>query len=301
MKKFFSQRPLQAIAFMLGSMFAFASMTFVVQLLSRELHSAQIVFLRNAWSLVLILLWSAALHRKTPNYATHRIKDHFLRSLVGFTSMELWFYCLSVVPLALATGLSFTTPIFTTILAIVFLGEKAGWRRWSAIIAGFTGVTVMLHPDEGNIPAGALLVLFSSMLMAWVGIQVKSLTRTESPEAIVFYTTFFMLILSIPFAVYTWQPVTPHQLWDGFLIAFASTVAHLLLARAYMRADVVVLMPFDFTRLLFVTFYTWVFFGEGVDNYTLAGALVIVASTVYIAWREKRLKKRLSIVPTGSV
>jgi drug/metabolite transporter (DMT)-like permease len=293
MKKFFSQQPLQAIAFMLGSMFSFASLTFFVQLLSKELPPPQIVFLRNAWSLLLILLWSLALHRKRPSYPTKRLKDHFLRAFVGFISMETWFYCLSIVPLALATGLSFTTPIFTTILAILFLGEKAGWRRWSAIIAGFVGVLVILHPDSSNIPAGALLVLFSSTLMACVGIQVKSLTRTDTPESIVFYATVFMLLFSVVPAIAVWQPVTAHQLWLAFWIAVASTAAHLLLTRAYQRADVVVLMPFDFTRLLFASIYAYLFFNETLDGYTLTGALIIVTSTVYIAWREKQLKKKL--------
>jgi drug/metabolite transporter (DMT)-like permease len=293
-------KPLQAVGLMLASMFAFATMSATVRLLSAGLPSTEIVFLRNAWSVLLIVLWTWALQRRRPDFSTLRLRSHFWRAGVGFLSMQLWFYALSVMPLNLATALSFTTPIFATIFAIVFLREKAGVRRWSAIAIGFTGMLVMLHPGDQGLPVSALIVLASSALMAWAGILVKSLTHTEAPETIVFYMSFFMLILSVPPAMMHWQPVDSYQLWLAFLIALFSTIAHLLLTRAYVRAEMVMLMPFDFTRLIFAAIYAHVLFNETLDAHTLAGGFIIVASTVYIAHREAKLRKAARAIPTGS-
>jgi drug/metabolite transporter (DMT)-like permease len=295
-----ASRPLQAIFLMLTAMFGFACLGVGVRLLAPEMPSALMVGWRNVLSLPIVLVWSFMLTKGIPNFRTTRIKNHFWRASVGVVSMELWFYSLSVLPLTLATALSFTAPIFSTIFAIFFLGEKAGVRRWCAILAGFIGVLVILHPDTGSINIKALIVLLASAMMAVSGVLVKSLTRTEKPETIVFYMALFMIPWSIAPALAVWQPITWHQFHVLFWIAFFSTFAQLAMTRAFMRADMVTLMPFDFTRLIFVGILAYVFFGETMDGYTVMGALIIVASTVYIAHREtKKGKKRPELPPIG--
>lgn len=294
-----SSKTLQAMGLMLLSMAGFAAMSIVIRLLSAEMHSALMVTLRNAVSLLLIIAWAAWLQRGLPRFPTARLNAHFWRASVGIVSMELWFYCLTVMPLTLATALSFTTPIFSTIFAIVFLGEKAGLHRWSAVIFGFIGVLIVLHPGAESINPLAALVLMSSAIMAVAGVLIKTLSRTEPPETMVFYMALFMLPWSLFPAFFHLQPVTPYQLWLVFLIALFSTIAHLLLVQAFRRADMVVLMPFDFTRLLFVAVLAYVLFGETMDESTAMGALAIVASTVYIAHREAR-KKAVRTGPAAS-
>jgi drug/metabolite transporter (DMT)-like permease len=291
------KHPLYAIGLMLAAMFAFASMTAMVRLLSESMQSTQIVLLRNLFSLALILGWSALLVRGRPRFATSRMKSHLWRAMVGFCSMQLWFYCLGIMPLTLATALSFTTPIFATLLAMVFLGEKAGIRRLSAIGVSFVGVLVILQPDSSGLAASSLLVLLSSALIAWSSLLVKSLTATDSSETIIFYMTAFMLVFSLPAGLMAWQTPTAYQLWLAFLVGFFSIVAHLLTTRALALADMVTLMPFDYTRLLFASAYAYWLFDETMGWHTLIGALIIALSSLYIAHREARLK-RLAVLAT---
>lgn len=284
----------EAILLMLMAMACFSAMNIVIRLLSHELPSTQMVLLRNVFSLILIVAWEIGLRRKIPTFKTSRMKGHFWRASVGIVAMELWFHAITLLPLTLATALSFTTPIFSTIIAIIFLREKAGIRRWSAIVIGFIGVLIILRPGTSGISADALFVIASSTMMAVAGVLVKTLSRTEPPETIVFYMALFMIPWSIPLAIPNWTPPSAHSLWLVVLIAFFSTGAHLLMARAYRRADMVMLMPFDFSRLVFTSIFAYILFGETLDSPTVCGSLLIVASTVYIAHREARLRSRVN-------
>ncbi|MBY0406806.1 MAG: DMT family transporter [Rickettsiales bacterium] len=288
--------PTQAILLMLSSMAVFSAMNIAIRLVSTDLDSGYVVLLRTIFSLGITLLWSAFLHRGRPRFPTARLQSHFWRAGVGIIAMELWFHAVTLLPLTLATALSFTTPIYSTIIAIVFLREKAGLRRWAAIGMGFVGVMVILRPGfifgTGDISADALYVLGSSVMMAVASVLVKTLSRTESPETIVFYMALFMLPWAIFPALGHIVPLSLYQLWLIFLVALFSTGAHLLMARAYMRADMVMLMPFDFSRLVFTAIMAYALFGETLDGYTVVGSLIIVGSTVYIAQREAALKRR---------
>lgn len=276
----------QAILLMLASMIGFASMSIVIRMVGQTMHSTQVVLLRNIISLLLIIAWSIWLYKGRPNFRTVRLTNHFWRSTFGIAAMQLWFYSLTIMPVTLATALSYTTPVFTTIIAIVFLGEKAGWRRWTAIIISFIGVWVILRPDSAALEGSAGIVLVASMLMAIAGILVKTLTRTEAPETIIFYMSVFMLGWSIIPALFHWGPISLYQLWLVFLIALLSTAAHLCMTRAFVRSDMVTLMPFDFIRMLVVALLAYIFFDEKATAYTWIGSLLILLSTVYIAHRE---------------
>jgi drug/metabolite transporter (DMT)-like permease len=283
--------PVQAVLLMLIAMAFFSAMNIAIRVLAHTMPSTQMVLLRNICSLILILVWDIALHRRIPRFHTSRITGHFWRASIGIVAMELWFHAITLLPITLATALSFTTPIFSTIIAIAFLGEKAGIRRWSAIALGFVGMLVILRPGLGGVGPDALFVIGSSTMMAIAGVLVKTLTRTEPPETIVFYMALFMIPWSVLPAIPNWQSVHMHQMGLVFLVSFFSTAAHLLLARAYVRADMVMLMPFDFSRLVFTALMAYALFGETMDGYTIGGSLLIVGSTVYIAHREARLHK----------
>lgn len=285
---------------MLGAMFFLSAMNVALRMLSADLHSTQIVVLRHVCSIAIVLVWTAWLMGGTPRFPSKRMKGHFWRATFGIVAMEMWFYSISIMSINLATALSFSTPIFSTILAIIFLGEKAGIRRWSAIVTGFIGMLIILRPDISGISNAGWIVIAASLLMAGSGVMVKSLTSSESPETIVFYMSIFMLIWSIPVAIPFWQPFTIPQFGMAFIIALCSTVAHLFMARAFVRTELVVLAPFDFTRLIFTAILAYLFFGETVDAHTLTGSAVIVASAVYIAHREAKQKKLLTkiISPT---
>lgn len=291
-------RTLAGILLMVAAMACFSVMNTLIRGLSLAMPSGQMVFLRNVMAFGIMV--PLAVYHGPLLLRTGKIGQHFWRAAVGTVAMQLWFYSLSVLPLTLATALSFTTPIFATVFAIFFLGERAGLRRWAAVLAGFAGALVILRPEAHAADPRALFVLASSAAMAFASILVKSLTRTESPETIVFYMALFMIPFSLPLALPVWQPVSNAQLLDVFLVALFSTFAHLLLTRAYQRADMVALMPFDFTRLLFTAMLAYCFFGEVLDGRTALGALIIVVSALYIARREA-LHRRRSLLAEESV
>lgn len=283
----------QAMLLMLSSMACFATMNIIISALAGAVHATQMVLVRNVMSLLMVLVIAMFQQRRIPHFPTARLSGHFGRATAGFMAMQLWFYSVTIMPVTLVTALSFTTPIFASVFAILFLGERAGIRRWTAMAVSFAGVLLILRPDLGGVNGDVLYVLASSAAMAVAGTFVKSLSRTESPETIVFYMALVMAPLSLPLGIIHWQPLTPHQ-WLGIgAIAVLSTTAQLMMARAYQRAEMVVLLPLDFTRLIFTSLFAYLCFGEVLDHHAWLGAGVIVASTIYIAHRET-MQKTLS-------
>jgi len=283
----------QALWLMLASMACFAAMNVVISALAGSMHSAQMVLIRNVMSLSMVLAVASMQQKRVPRFPTTRLSGHLKRAAAGLVAMQMWFYSVTIMPVTLATALSFTTPIFAALFAIIFLGERAGVRRWSAMAVSFIGVLLILRPDIAGVDTKVLYVLTASAGMAMAGVFVKSLSRTEPPETIVFYMALFMCPLSLPFGLMHWTDLLPYQWWSLLLIALLSTVAQLMMARAYKRAEMVVLLPLDFTRLIFTSLFAYIFFGEVLDSHAWLGAGVIVASTIYIAHREMHMKKRL--------
>lgn len=283
---------MQAVVLMLLSMASFAGMNIIIRHMADTMHSTQMVFIRNLMSVTLMLMLSLATQKRLPQLVTSRWSAHFGRAAAGFIAMQTWFHAITIMPVTFATALSFTTPIFATIFAIVLLKEKAGWRRWSALVVSFGGVILILNPDASSVNGGVALVLFSSAVMAIAGVFVKSLARTEEPERIVFFMAMFMTPMSLPLALYHWQDPTWVQLGWVLVIALLSTNAQLMMARAFQRAEMIALLPLDFTRLIFTALFAYIVFGEMLEGQAWLGAGIIVAASVYIAHREARVRKQ---------
>ena len=284
----FSRFPFSGITLMIAAAFLFSCMNAGIHALAGQMHPLQMVFLRNVASFVFAGL--VLLYLRVP-LRTKRLKSHAIRASVGAVAMALWFVSVTMLNLNMVTALGFTAPIFSTIIAMLFLGEKAGWRRWSAILAGFVGVLIVLQPWHVPFTLAAGIVLISSFVMAFAGVLIKNLTSTEPPALIVFIAVSFMVPLSLPGALITWTPFTWHQLEIIIGLAFCGTLAQLCMTYAFRAAEISLLMPFDFTRLIFSAVLAYVFFDELITLNTLAGGFIIVASSVYIAWRESVLNR----------
>lgn len=283
---------LAAIGFMLGSMAWFSVMNIFIRMMTFEMDTMQIVFLRNVCSTLILLPWVA--YNGFQIIRTNRITSHFWRSGLGVIGMQAWFYAISLMPLNDATALSFIAPILGAVLAILVLKERAGWHRWSAIIVGFIGAMIIIQPgSNGGLVWESLIVIFAAFFWAAAGILVKSLSQTEPTTRIVFYMSVFMMLMAAPPMFWVWQTPTWEQMAIIFAIAVASTGAHVCLVNAYARADVVALMPFDFSRLIFTAILTWLVFDESSGINVWIGAAIIISSAIYIAHREA-LKKRIN-------
>lgn len=279
------------ILLMLGTALCFAVMNILISSMSGHLPSSQMVFMRNLFGLLIML--PVVLSKGWRNMPTQRLYRHFWRSFIGIIAMETWFLSLSQVPVNEATALSFTSPLFGTLFAVFLLKEKIGPWRIAALMVGFLGTLIILRPDpDKTFELHSLTVLFSTGMMALAGVVVKSLTATDPPWRIVAIMACFMTLLSAPLGLWNWQAPEPLDILCLFGIALSSTTAQLAMASAFRLAPVVLLMPFDFMRLVFTALLAYIFFGQVLDGGTLAGASVILFSAVFIAWREARWKKR---------
>ena len=266
----------------------FSSMTALIRHLSQELHPFEIVFFRNALGLAFLLPW--LLRVGLGRLRTRRYGLHGLRVVIGLTAMLCWFTAVTLMPIAEATALSFTAPLFGTLGAALVLREKVQGRRWAAIAVGFAGAMIILRPGIEALTGPALLVLAASVSMACGVLVVKTLSRTDSATAIVFYMGLLMTPLSLVPALFVWQAPALAG-WLGLVaLGGLATLGHLMFVRALATADASAVLPFDFSRLIFVAFLGFVFFGEQPDVWTWIGAAVIFMATLSTARREARAK-----------
>lgn len=287
--------PLRAALWMVAASTAFAVMIILIRHLSATFDPLQVVFFRNAFGLIAMLPWLAG--HGLGALRTRRLGLHALRATIGIVSMICWFTALSLMPLAQATALSFTAPIFASVLAVLILGEVMRLRRWSATAAGLVGTLIILRPDGSTIETAALLALASAVLGALSPIFVKVMSRTESTGAIVTYMVLFTTPLSLVPALLVWRTPGLADLGFAALLGLAGTLGHLCLTRALATADATVVVPFDYLRLPAVALLAWLVFGEVPVVWTWIGAAIIAASSLYITLREARLRREAEAPP----
>ena len=275
--------PLRGALWMVLSGACFASMTAVVRHLSAGMHAFEIVFFRNALGLVFLMPW--LLRGGLAGVRTRRFKLHGVRVVLGLVTMLCWFTAITLMPIAEATALSFTAPLFGTVGAALVLGEAVGTRRWMAIVVGFAGAMIILRPGIEALNLPAFLVLASSACMALGMMVVKTLSRTDSATAIVLYMGVGLTPLSLGPALLVWETPSLAAWFWLFALGALATLGHLMFVRAMASAEVSAVLPFDFSRLIFVALLGFAFFGERPDAWTWVGAAVIFAAALYTARR----------------
>jgi drug/metabolite transporter (DMT)-like permease len=276
-------------ALMVLGTFMFAGMHAAIRYATQHLPAVEVAFFRNLFGLVVIAPLLARYGLGL--FHTQRFGLHMLRAVLNVVSMLAFFVGLSMTPLARATALSFTAPLFTALLSALFLGEVFRWRRWTAIFAGFFGALVILRPGLQAFDFGSLLVLFSSFLWSMALIDIKVLGRTESTLTITVYVTVLLIPMTLVPAAIVWE--TPGlDLWGWLIfIGVIGTLGQLVVTEAVKLADMTVLMPFDFLKLVWAAFLGIVFFAELPDALTWVGGAIVFGSSFYIAWREAKLRK----------
>jgi drug/metabolite transporter (DMT)-like permease len=282
--------PVRAALWMVAASTAFAVMIILIRHLTASFDPLQVVFFRNVFGLIAMLPWLAG--HGLGALRTRRLGLHALRATIGLVSMICWFTALSLMPLAQATALSFTAPIFTSVLAVIFLGEVMRLRRWSATAVGLIGTLIILRPDGSSIEPAALLAIASALLGAASPIFVKIMARTESTGAIVTYMVLFLTPLSLVPALLVWQQPSFAEIGFAALLGLAGTLGHLCLTRALATADATVVVPFDYLRLPAVALIAWLAFSEVPALWTWIGGAIIAASSIYMTLREVKLKRQ---------
>lgn len=264
-------------------------MNVLIRVAAQAMHPFEVAFFRCLFGLVLLLPWVV---KSGPAVLRSRNSGFYvLRAAVGLVSMATWFYGITVVPLATATAVNFTAPLFATIAAALILHEDVRLRRWSAVVAGFIGVLVIMRPGSERLDANLLILLISAASAAMNNITVKFLARTEPPSRIVALFMIYLTPLSLVPALFVWRWPDPSTFGALFGLGCLGTIAHLAVARALAAADASACAPFEFARLPFAALVGFLWFGEVTDLWTWVGAAIIAASSVYVAHREARLAR----------
>ena len=286
-------RLLPAIGLRLLSVLLFALMNVGIKL--AEAGGAglgEILFWRQAGAAMLV----GAVVLGGPGIAalrTERIGAHVLRCAIGLTAMTLTFTTLTMLPLAEATTLGFSMPIFATVLGALILREPTGAWRWAAVLTGFAGVVIVAGPGAGGgVPTlGAATGIAAALGTALVSVLLRTLGRTERPMATVFWFSVLSLApLGIVYALVA--QAHPVETWALLLgIGLLGGAAQLAMTTSLTLGPVSVVVPMDYTALLWATMFGWIVFDRLPAGTTWAGAPVIVASGLVIVWREHRRRR----------
>jgi len=270
---------------MLVSGFSFVVMHSAAKYLSDEVHIFEITFLRCA--LVIFVLAPMIFKEGTKCFITKQPKYQFFRILTNSIAMLCFFYGLTITTLSQVTALNLTVPIFTTFLAFVFLKEKLKLRRLIALLVGFLGTMIVLRPDV-SINFGGFLILISAFIWSISLIFIKKLTKTDSAVTISLYAGVGMVPATF-IAAYPYLSMPNFNQWLIILfIAVTGTIAQTLLNSAFKRGKLAILLPLDFLKLVWSVLIGYTLFVES-TSYTLwLGGFLIVASSSYIAWRERK-------------
>ncbi len=281
---------LKGIGWMLVSGIMFVAVTGIVRHLGTDMSPMQAAFIRYVFGLFLIIPLLLRLGGGRPfsggRLRGRRLGLHALRGLVHGVGVMLWFYAMARIPIAEVTALGFTAPIFATLGAVLFLGERLRARRIGAMLVAFGGAMIILRPGFEVVSAGALAQLTAAPLFAVSILIAKKLTETESSASIVAYLTIFVTLALLPGAILDWRTPTGEELGWLFLTAVFATLMHLAMTQAFRFAEITVTQPFTFLQLVWATLLGYYVFAERPEVWVWIGGAVIVGSASYIAHRE---------------
>src|SRR6478736_3107221 len=241
----------------------------------REINVFQLLEMRS----ILGFLMLYPLIRAAGGFAamkTTRLPQHIARNLIHYGAGLGWFFALTLIPIGQVVAIEFTMPIWTAILAAMFLGERMTVWKVAAIVLGLVGVIVIVRPATGEINPGQLIALAAAVGFGISIAMVKSLTRTEQTLAIIFWMLAVQAAASLLPAVYVWTwPSLATWGW-GVVIAFCGTFSHYCMARALLHADATVVIPMDFLRVPLTAAAGWLIYSERLDSFTVLGAAMIL-------------------------
>ena len=262
-----------------------------IKLLSQDLNPFIIAFYRCLFGVIIMLPFM--IYNYPEAWKTHNIKLQFVRSAINVYSMISWFTAIGTLQLEKAAAIGFTTPLFTTILAIIFLGEVIRIQRITALIVGFIGILVVIRPGYIPFESGALWLLSAAISFSIVIIIVKKLTEKDSSLTTAFYQMAFMVPPTFFIALFFWESININQILLFIFVAIAGFITQFSFAQCLKMAETTFIMPIQFTKLIWLSLIGYFFFMEVPDIWTWIGASIIFSSILFIAYREAINKNSL--------
>ena len=283
------QRPthLPAIGYMLFAVAMFAFMDAGLKLLAPHYPPLQVAALRGMASLPFVLVWVLSTVSLSSLLQVHW-PLHLLRGVLGICMMVGFVYGLRSMPLSSAYAITFVAPMLITALAVPFLGEKVGPRRWSAIAIGLVGVLVILRPGgQGLATAAGLAILLAAVCYAAGAIIMRVLAGRDSIQAMVFWFLVMLSLGASALAAPNWVALQPSHLWIIAMVGACGAVAQVALTQAFRRGEASLIAPLEYTALVWAVGLDLLLWGVLPDTWTWVGAGIIVASGLYLLRREK--------------
>jgi len=280
---------LVAVAWMVGALLSFLTMAVGIRELSANLDPFEIVFLRSGLGVVIMVGVALAIGRHT--LASRQPGLQAFRHIIQFGGQVAWVYSVGVLPLTLVFAIEFTTPIWSTLLATLFLKERMTWGRFGTVAVGFLGVLIIVRPGLAEVHPAAFLLLAGMFCFACMNTATKKLVATDHAVGIMFWMVATHMLLSSPMALAGGLVVETGDIPWIVLVACLGLSAHYCLSKALGAADAVFVLPFDFMRLPLIATIGLVLYGEPLDPWIFAGAAIIFAG-LYLNLRHEHRQGR---------
>lgn len=282
-----SDNPKLGIGLIVISTLLFSVLWCLVKVLSERYPVNEVAFFRNAFGLVPVLMMIAASSGRRLMHA-HRLAGHIWRSVIGVTSMLLGFWSYHLMPLADAVAISFAAPLMVTALSVPLLGEKVGIHRWTAVVVGFGGVLVIVHPSSQVFSLGALVAISAAFAGSLAMVTVRQLNRIDRPLTIVFYFTLLSSLFTALPLPFSWITPTPMDWGLAMLMGLVGGTGQYFMTRAFALAPAALVSPFNYAGLLWATGFGWLIWGDIPAPHVFVGAFIVMASGLFILYREIR-------------
>jgi drug/metabolite transporter (DMT)-like permease len=289
---------LTGIGLMCSAVAAFACLDAMAKWLGTHIPVLQVVGVRYVSAFLIALIFSNPINR--PGLLrTGRPRLQLLRSILLFGSTIFNFMAFRYLQLDEALSILFSTPFLVAILAGPVLGEWVGWRRWTAILVGFFGVLVVVRPGLGGMQWAALLSLASAFCYSGYNITTRMLSSIDSSETTLFYANLFDFVIMIPVLPFVW--IQPSWFDLLLMVAFGCFGAggHYLLILAHRNAPASVLSPFIYTQIVWATTFGYLVFANVPNHWTVAGGAIVIASGLYLIYRERKVTGRVAPIEPG--
>ena len=290
-----SSRPGVGIAWMVFTGVLFVMVTGLVKYLGPTMPAPQAAFLRYA--LGLILLVPMLPFREGLRLQKHQLRLSVWRGVLHSGAVTLWFFAMARIPIADVTAMNYMAPIYVTIGAALFLGERLALRRLGAIAFALLGVIIILRPGFREIDAGHMAMVLATLFFGASYLLAKRLTDEMPAGLVVVLLSVIVTIALLPMAWMVWVPPSGFDLIILFLVACIATLGHYTMTLAFKATSISVTQPVTFLQLVWAVTLGVVVFGEAVDPFVVLGGGIILGSVTFISWREATLQRRLRTPP----
>ena len=278
------------VAWMIVTGLLFVCVTGIVRYLGSDIPAIEAAFIRYVFGLLLVAPMMLRILRNPPDRAA--LKIYGWRGLTHGLGVMLWFFAMARIPVAEVTAIGYIAPIFVTLGAVIFFGERLAARRILAIVVGFVGTLIILRPGFQEVNLGQLAQLCAAPAFAASFLLTKQLTRGADAATIVGMLSLVVTIVLLPGAIAVWRTPTGEELFWLFATAVFATAGHYTLTRAIAAAPLTVTQPVSYLQLVWATLLGIIAFGEPLDPFVLLGGAVIVSAATFIAHRETVVARR---------